>query len=59
MKELNCSECKLCNRKGKPSIKKYSLTCKKRRGELKPDDRKLRWKANILNLFEQKKNRTR
>jgi len=59
MKELNCNDCKLCNRKGKPSIKKYSPACKKRRGLLKPDNRKLSWKAKILNIFEQKKNRTR
>ena len=31
--ELNCNECKRCNRKGNPSVMKGSAVCELRRGK--------------------------
>lgn len=32
--EMKCSECGLCNRKGKPSVTKHSLYCRTVRNQL-------------------------
>ena len=48
MSGLNCRVCRRCNRKGRPSVSKYSVGCEKRRDMYRPSESMVSWKKSFV-----------
>lgn len=55
--ERNCISCRQCNRKGKPSVTKYSLYCDRNYTNIKRTNKSSIWRKILLriNIFKKLK----